>query len=205
MITDKAWGWTADFEAWLSFAVGPDEIKPGGEEGGFSDDPRDPGGATFRGIELREWRLWRKNPTLSAAQMRAELWRSEIGAIAWANYYSPLKCTRMPRGPDVMIADHGFNAGIGASAKVLRRTLGMDAADQIDAFTLLALRGAAVNPGFLEKLRAAQEADYRADRDFPAFGKDWLARLGRCEMLAARLAAAASLAPIGTVPTTGQR
>jgi hypothetical protein len=46
------------------------------------------------------------------------------------------------------------------------------------------------------------EADYRSDRKFPEDGNGWLARLNICTALAIKLAAAASIAPIGAVSQT---
>ena len=47
------------------------------EEGGYSDNPADPGGATNMGITLATYRQWSDNPNLGPVQVQdmTERWR----------------------------------------------------------------------------------------------------------------------------------
>jgi lysozyme family protein len=192
----------SSFEAWLTFAVGSSETEPGGEEGGYYDDPS--GGPTWRGIELSEWRDHRCDQTLTGGDMRDLLRRSEIGDIAEAGYWTPMRCSDMPKGVDVMMQDHGFNAGRFGAAILLQKILGVTADGRIGPLTLLALRGADEPKEIILQLQKSMETDYRDKREFAQDGDDWLGRLGRRTSLAIKLAAAASIDPIGALETTGQ-
>ncbi len=183
----------SSFDAWVTFAIGPSETDPGGEEGGFN--ARDPSAAnpTWRGIELREWRNWRRDQSLTAQNMRDLLHRSEIGQIARAGYWAIVNGDRLPAGLDVLVNDHGFNAGPETSARLLQRMLGFigrDVDGVIGPMTLLATKGAGPVVQTIARLRNVMEADYRADKKFPIDGKDWIGRLDRCAALATHLATA---------------
>ena len=51
-----------NFDACLAFTLK--------EEGGYSDNPADPGGATNMGITLATYRQWSDNPTLDQCRCR---------------------------------------------------------------------------------------------------------------------------------------
>ena len=189
----------SSFETWLTFAVGSSETEPGGEEGGYYDDPS--GGPTWRGIELSEWRDHRNDQTLTGADMRKLLHRSEIGFIAAAGYWLPMRCCDMPDGVDIMMQDHGFNAGRFGAAYILQEILGVTRDGRIGPLTLLALSARDPKEIILQ-LQKSMETDYRSKREFAQDGADWLGRLGRCTSLAIKLAAAASIEPIGDVSQT---
>src|SRR5438045_2687647 len=53
---------TDTFDACLAFTLR--------EEGGYVDDPADPGGATNMGITLVTYRQWSENPNLGSAQVQ---------------------------------------------------------------------------------------------------------------------------------------
>jgi lysozyme family protein len=73
-------------------------------EGGFVDHPRDPGGATNRGITLRTLRDWRGDDSLTADAVRAlteeadELTRHPVPALQ--------------RMMEAMAADRAFNRAV---------------------------------------------------------------------------------------------
>ena len=68
------------FDACLAFTLG--------EEGGYVDDPADPGGATNMGITLATYRQWSDNSALGAAQV-PDLAMRTARAVYRALYWSP--------------------------------------------------------------------------------------------------------------------
>lgn len=159
----------------------------------------DPGGATNWGVtlaRLSEWRGYRCTP----AEVYAMPY-DEAEAIFRTGYWHALRCDDLPRGVDLMVADHSFNAGTGTSAKLLQRLVGVDADGIIGPLTIRATTEAALTGGLLAGLRDAQRADYQTKADFPQFGAEWigrpdaadewrrLGRLGRRYAAAMRLAA----------------
>jgi len=155
------------------------------QEGGFSDDPRDPGGATFQGITLVEYRRYYGDLTLTAEDLK-NMTPGERDDIYHANYWVPVRGDDLPPGVDLSVFDMGVNAGVGASAKLLQRCLGIDQDGKIGPFTLKAVRAtdAAV---LIRRLEGAQAAYYRGLKNFPTFGGGWL---NRCMM---RMSAAFAL------------
>jgi lysozyme family protein len=146
-------------------------------EGGYVDNPADPGGATNMGITLATLRQWSDDPGLDAAQVEDMRLRT-ARAIYRSLYWNPLRADALPCGVDLMVFDMGVNAGVWRSARLLQRALGftgeevdgcvgpetLDAAAKCDARALV------------DDLAERQTAYYRGLSDFPTFGAGWLNR-----------------------------
>src|SRR5215813_7527318 len=100
------------FDACLAFTLR--------EEGGYVDDPNDPGGATNMGITLATYRQWSDDPALGPAQVRGMTLRT-ARAIYRSLYWNPLRADALPAGVDLSVFDMGVNAGIWPSARLLQR------------------------------------------------------------------------------------
>jgi hypothetical protein len=90
-------------------------------EGGYADDPRDPGGATNRGITRATLARWRGRP-VSKAELRA-LGRAEAAAIYRALYWDALRGDDLPAGLDIALFDYGVNSGPARAARTLQAVL----------------------------------------------------------------------------------
>jgi lysozyme family protein len=107
-------------------------------EGGYTNDPRDPGGPTNWGITLVDARLHWK-PDATADDVRA-MPRSVAEEIYKTKYWDALDGDELPAGVDYTVFDYGVNSGIGRSGKVLRAVLGLPTADwRVDASVIAAL------------------------------------------------------------------
>ncbi|MBN8901820.1 MAG: hypothetical protein J0H57_12360, partial [Rhodospirillales bacterium] len=93
------------------------------QEGGYVDDPRDPGGATNLGITRATLSAWR-GQEVGKDEVRA-LPREEAVEIYRANYWLPARCGDMPAGIDLMVFDCGVNAGPRTAVRMLQRLLGV--------------------------------------------------------------------------------
>jgi lysozyme family protein len=147
------------------------------EEGGYVDDPADPGGATNMGITLATYREWSDDPTFGPTQVE-DMTERTARAIYRSLYWNPLRADALPTGVDLSVFDMGVNAGIWRSARLLQRALGftgeevdgcigpetLDAAAKCDPCTLVT------------DLAERQSAYYRSLADFPIFGTGWLNR-----------------------------
>jgi len=186
-----------DFNAWLSFAIGDDETKPGGEEGGLSwdtgaDNP------TWRGVQYNEFCKWKGVPTLGMpfSYFTAQCTRAVIGQIAGSQYWDKFHVDLLPSGPNMLYMDGCFNGGGVANLQSTMNTL-FSARLAVDGDlgpkTLAAMDGLAdVPPGALiDRYVAAADARYihlaQQDR-FAGFLDGWRHRLRRCEDLALNLA-----------------
>lgn len=143
-------------------------------EGGFVDDPRDPGGATNHGITQRTLAAWRQAP-VTTQQVRA-LDATEAAAIYRAQYWAPLGCDALPRGVDLMVFDFGVNAGPARSLRLLQRAVGALPDGTLGPATLAKLR-AADPRAVIETLAALRLEYYRALPGFATFGRGWTSRV----------------------------
>jgi Glycosyl hydrolase 108 len=82
-------------------------------EGGFVDDPADPGGATNMGITLATYRDCSNDQDLGAVQVE-DMTRRTARAIYRTLYWNPLRADALPDGVDLSVFDMGVNAGMGA-------------------------------------------------------------------------------------------
>jgi lysozyme family protein len=89
------------------------------EEGGYVDDPADPGGATNMGITLATYREWSDDPHLGDLQVN-EMTPKTARAIYRSLYWSPLRADALPPGVDLSVFDMGVNAGIWRSTRLLQ-------------------------------------------------------------------------------------
>ena len=92
-------------------------------EGGFVNHPRDPGGATNRGITHITLADWRGGPvtaedvrTMSEAEAR-EIYRSK--------YWNAIQGDNLPAGVDLAVFDLAVNSGVGRAARMLQQQLGV--------------------------------------------------------------------------------
>jgi lysozyme family protein len=147
------------------------------EEGGYVDDPADPGGSTNMGITLATYRQWSDNPDLGPTQVRQMAERT-ARAIYRTLYWNPLRADALPAGVDLSVFDMGVNAGIWGSARLLQRALGFTG-DEVDGCIGPETLGAAAKfetRMLVNDLAERQSAYYRSLFDFPTFGRGWLDR-----------------------------
>jgi len=156
-------------------------------EGGWSDHPRDPGGATNRGITIAVFRAWRGDYRLGPKDLRA-LDEAEARAIYRAEYWNATHCDELPPGVDHQVFDMAVNAGVRRSSIQLQDVVGADPDGVIGPRTLarVALFPDKV-PMIIDGLERTHEAFYRSLRNWDVFGKGWMARLGRRTALAREL------------------
>lgn len=151
-------------------------------EGGYVNHPRDPGGATDRGITQRTFDAWNAMKGLPARPVRG-ISEQEARDILAAQYLDPVRFDDLPSGLDYAMADYSVNSGPGRAARELQRILGIGADGVVGAQTLSAV---AAYPGGVEALIVALcQARMRFLRGLPtfdAFGRGWTTRvMGRLE------------------------
>jgi lysozyme family protein len=171
----------ANFNACLAFVLSA--------EGGYVDDPLDPGGATNLGITLRVLSEWR-HTAVTKEEVR-NLTREEAGAIYRARYWNVVRGDDLPAGVDLLAFDAGVNLGTGRSARMLQAAVGVAQDGAIGPATLDAVGRQQDTADLISKLAAAREAYYRSLPTFPHFGTGWTARVNRVKQLALQMAGAA--------------
>ena len=157
-------------------------------EGGFVDDPADPGGATNLGVTRATLSRWLGRPA-TLADIEG-LTPARVAPLYRARYWNPAHAGDCPAGVDLMVFDEAVNQGVGRALASLQSALCVTADGAFGPATQAAL-GAAMDPAQLIRAIAAnREAHYRALPTFTRFGRGWLARLHRTTDLALGMATA---------------
>lgn len=98
-------------------------------EGGFTDDPHDPGGPTNRGITLGVFAAWRKVAVADAN--RESLIRAlkaiddaTVREIYRRRYWDRARCAELAAPLALMHFDAAVNHGVGAAIRVLQEAVG---------------------------------------------------------------------------------
>jgi len=139
-------------------------------EGGWADHPRDPGGATMKGVTLATYRRhFGKNKSKRALRNISD---DELGQIYRSGYWDKCRCDKLPSGLDYAVFDAAVNSGPGRSAKWLQASIG-------------AKQDGDVGPRTLAKVKqhdAVEVTDTMCDRrltflrslgTWDTFGKGW--------------------------------
>lgn len=150
-------------------------------EGGYTDDPHDPGGPTNKGITLATYAAW-QGVRLNAATrpgLKAELRRIGVDVVRdiyFARYWRPAHCSEMAPALAFFHFDAAVNHGVTGAMRLLQRAVGTDVDGEIGPNTRAAIRRLSVEQ-CLERYAEVRRARYRALPHFWRFGRGWLRRV----------------------------
>lgn len=91
-------------------------------EGGFVDDPADPGGRTNRGVTQKTYDAWRERQGLSRRDVLV-IEAPEVEAIYRTGYWRAAACDRLPPPLDLVAFDTAVNMGVRRSIRILQTAL----------------------------------------------------------------------------------
>lgn len=136
-------------------------------EGGYVNDPKDPGGETIYGISRRAhpeaWAGGR--PTKATA---ATIYRRD--------YWAACRCDELPPAVAVVLFDTAVNCGNKAAVRMLQRALNVKDDGVLGPVTIGRCKGMDQHV-IASQLADQRIAHYRALATFPRFGKGWLRRV----------------------------
>ncbi|MCG7357127.1 hypothetical protein MHL39_10800 [Roseomonas mucosa] len=162
-------------------------------EGGFVNNPADPGGATNRGITLAALSEWRGR-ACSVAEVKA-LAEQEAREIYRARYWNPIQGDALPAGLGLALFDFAVNSGISRAVKTLQACMGFSTRDCDGVLGPATLRAILARPPakLISALCDARLAFMRSLRTWATFGRGWSNRVAKVlkEALAQASAAAA--------------
>jgi len=166
-----------------AFAVSLAHVLQPDIEGGWSDDPDDPGGATNYGITIGDYARYKGVPPVAShsAALKERLRRipaEEVRDIYLLFYWREGTCAALPAPVALFHFDCGVNQGVGTAARLLQRALQVDADGEIGPITLGAAR-AAPPMALLQAYAELRRARYRASRNFWKYGRGWLTRVDK--------------------------
>ncbi len=164
-------------------------------EGGYVDDPADPGGATNMGITratLAAWRGVSPASALAKAEVKA-LGRAEAAEIYRGQYWNRCRCGDLPAGLDLAVFDFAVNSGPDRAIRALQGAVGVSSDGIIGPITLAAV---ADRRSVLDKL-IATICDGRLSflqrlATYATFGRGWSSRVATIRRAALQMAAASA-------------
>lgn len=160
-------------------------------EGGWSDHPKDPGGATMKGITLDTYRRWR--PGATKAQLRA-ITDAEVAAIYRKDYWDAVNADDLPAGLDLVAFDGAVNSGPSRGAKWLQAGVGAKQDGKVGPATIAAARACDTRTA-VNRACDARLAFLKTLGTWPTFGKGWSRRVASVRSTALAMAAPARPAP----------
>jgi lysozyme family protein len=137
-----------------------------GHEGGYVNDPRDPGGETKFGISKRSYpHEWIESLTLDRAR-----------AIYQRDFWNPLALDRLPPALRYYLFDTAVNCGVGFAAESLQRAAGVLPDGQVGPKTIGAVNADSA-PRLLRLMFVDRCMRYALNANDQRFGRGWFARL----------------------------
>lgn len=145
-------------------------------EGGYSNHPKDPGGATMKGVTQRVYDAYRVAHGRQKQPVR-NITDAEVGEIYRTNYWNAVKGDQLPEGVDFVVFDGAVNSGPKQSIKWLQRALGVAADGVLGQITMTALRGINNNDALIARIIERRDAFLRSLKTYSTFGKGWDRRI----------------------------
>jgi lysozyme family protein len=168
-------------------------------EGGYSNHPKDPGGATNFGVTQRVYDAWRKNNGKEPRSVR-EIEKAEVDAVYWGQYWIMVRGDQLPDGLDYATFDFAVNSGPSKAIKELQAVLGVKV-DGIPGNVTIAAAQAADPVKTTDALCDRRMAFLRGLSTYSTFGRGWSTRVGGVRATALEIIrGAASLPPEATTP-----
>jgi lysozyme family protein len=141
-----------------------------GHEGGYVNNPADPGGETNWGITLRTAR-----EAGYTGAMR-DLTREQAKGIYRISYWDRAKADQYDGAIGFQLFDAAVNNGIGQAIRFLQRAVDMADDGVVGPLTLAAVRAAPVTD-VLARFNAQRLDFYTRLSTWPTFGKGWARRI----------------------------
>jgi lysozyme family protein len=151
------------------------------DEGGYVDNPSDPGGKTNLGVTAAVWRDWKRLPTMPSEFVIRSLTPRDVEPLYKLRYWGAVNGDRLPPGLDYAVFDYGVNSGPGQSARVLQRLLAITDDGKVGPGTLAAIVGFADMERLVALLCAARMGYLKALPGWETFGDGWSERIKRVE------------------------
>lgn len=144
-------------------------------EGGYVNHPRDPGGATNKGVTQRVYDGYRARMGLPQQSVR-DITDSEVSDIYRAQYWDAVRADDLPNGLAYAVFDYAVNSGPARAARELQRALGVGVDGVIGQVTISAAI-AANEPDLIRRYCMARLEWMQTLRTWKDFGKGWTRRI----------------------------
>lgn len=151
-------------------------------EGGYVNHPKDPGGATNKGITQHTYTNWRVRQGVVPRDIRL-LMMVELEAIYREEYYDKIQGDKLPPALAFQVFDAAVTSGPTRAVKCLQEALGVVVDGKLGPKTLAAVQSSQVD----KQSRIDLLADYLDIREeflrslptFKTFGNGWMNRINQ--------------------------
>jgi lysozyme family protein len=172
-------------------------------EGGYTDDPRDPGGATNWGITIFDARMyWKRDAT--AEDVKA-MPLDVAKRIYKSKYWDAMRCDELPAGVDYAVFDFGVNSGISRSLKFLEGIASVPVDGKADDTLIRTVANMPAKPVITE-LCNKRLVFLQGLKTWPVFGNGWGRRVAEVKdaaiVMASNSATPASMPKPAKTPKT---
>lgn len=154
-------------------------------EGGYSNNPNDPGGETNKGIIKTEYDKYRKSKNLPLQSIKL-ITDDELNDIYYNNYWLKASCDQIPGRLPVIHFDTAVNCGVTQSSKFLQRSVGVIADGVIGPKTIQTLNDIKNKVGLNDIIKSylQQRIDYYyiisiRNPKLKVFLKGWINRVDK--------------------------
>ena len=143
-------------------------------EGGYVNNPADPGGMTNLGVTKATWENWAGRES-DEAEMRG-LTPEKVEPLYKKKYWNAVRGDELPAGISYLCFDFAVNAGAGRAIKTLQSAVGVTPDGGFGPMTMAAVQ--AIDPvTLIERFSAEKVVFYRSLSTFATFGNGWLNRV----------------------------
>ena len=143
-------------------------------EGGFVNNPKDPGGPTNWGCTQKVWESFVGHP-VTVDDMKA-LTKEDVKPLYKRNYWDAIHGDALPSGLDYCLFDCAINSGVGRAAKFIQEIVGVFADGAIGNNTVTAINQMNTVT-MINEFSDKRQAFLESLKTFPVFGKGWTKRV----------------------------
>jgi lysozyme family protein len=143
-------------------------------EGGYVDNPADPGGATNWGCTKAVWEKY-VGHEVTKDDIKA-LTKEDVKPLYKRNYWDALHGDAIPSGLDYCLFDCAINSGVGRASKWIQEIAGVTADGAIGNNSVAAITQ--INPvTAINEFCDKRQAFLESLKTFATFGKGWTQRV----------------------------
>lgn len=164
-------------------------------EGGWSDHPKDPGGATMKGVTIGTFRAF-KGRQVTKDELRA-ISDDDLQAIYKKGYWAPISGDFLPKGVDLAVFDYGVNSGPARAVRALQGLVGVTQDGRVGPKTVRAASTAVRGDELVKKLCAQRLSFVRGLATWSTFGRGWTRRIAEIEAVGVSMWLSANATPAG--------
>ncbi|MDG4900564.1 MULTISPECIES: glycoside hydrolase family 108 protein [unclassified Mesorhizobium] len=151
-----------------------------GHEGGYSNHPADPGGATMKGVTQRVYDAYRRSKGLAVRSVKSTT-SQELFEIYDRQYWDAVKGDQLPAGVDYVLFDGAVNSGPKQSIMWLQRALGPLYQGRVDGVmglgTIAAVQACNNHDALIDHICDQRLAFLQHLKTWRVFGTGWGSRV----------------------------